>query len=73
MPIAKLGGADVDDQLHLCDLLYRQVARLCALEDAARIHTDLAPRIGKVGSLMDVGELALGQRNFQIAITAFAQ
>jgi hypothetical protein len=41
------GCFEIDDQLDLYRLLYRQLGRLFALENAASVHSDLAIRLGK--------------------------
>src|SRR5262249_45684765 len=45
------GGRQIDDQFELARLHDRQVRRLCALEDATGIGTDLTPRISNIGSV----------------------
>src|SRR3979490_721390 len=47
----RLGGLEIDDQLDLCDLLYREVRGFFALENAAGVNTDLAVRIKTVRSI----------------------
>src|SRR5215510_9919388 len=37
----RAGGGQIDDQLELARLLYRQVGRLCTLEDFAGVNADL--------------------------------
>jgi hypothetical protein len=40
----RFGGLEIDDQLDFRDLLHRQVGRLLALEDAARMDAGLLVR-----------------------------
>src|SRR5215470_1849927 len=44
-------GLEVDDQLELSRLHYRQVGRLFALENAARVKSDLSERPSETGSV----------------------
>jgi hypothetical protein len=46
-----LRDLEIDDKLHFCDLLYRQVGRSFALENATGVDTSLPPSIKKIRSI----------------------
>src|SRR5438128_3595364 len=49
----RLGGLEIDDQLHLGGLLHGKIAGLVALENPARINSDQSIRLRLVAAVAD--------------------
>src|SRR5262245_50623399 len=69
----RLRGLEVDHQLYLSDLLHRQVGRLLALENPARVNTDQAVQVGEPDAVAHqsagLDELAIrGNRRHRVAL-----